>query len=961
MEISIIVYKTWNKRYDFGVQVNLGKLGLVESVGVLNQANFNKNLHIERGNLSMSKKAFKIASAAAVAASAFVAVNPAQAATASEAEVLVKKAESLGGTLKWAISVEGSWDGHSNPDMKLFNDTKAAHAKAVAAVSTLKGAQKTALEARLNDKVKLYVDRAVTVIDAVSAGKKIEGKKMALETQLDASKIDAATVKAYDDLSSEIRKQESLLSRVYGQTSRASIRDYYQESAEVVKEEAKYPVSVFVELGRLDAAITAKNEAEATTRYNNISAWLPKVDNATMKAELQAKFDAKKSAYEAIKTPKVESVSAINAKQMVIKFNQEMDASTLVDSSNGYVLKNITFAGTTSSADVVTSGTATGSLSADKKSLTVTLAGSETFEGTYAVTVDADAKTKAGKSLKDYSGTFEISDKVAPTVVGVTATTNTNVATTATVSFSEPITAAVVKIDGVVYTPASGLGTEDLNFTGLALDASKTHTVEVINASDAKSNIKALQTTSFSVNKDTVAPAASFEAVGDHQILVTFTKDMTVSSVTTSAIKVVEEDLTALTATTEYTVSQVGTSKKQFLVNVSKGLYGSKNERTLTVQINNTAKDLLGNQTGVTTQNVKLSKDVTAPTIQNAEVINDTAGNASKVRFTFSEELAAVPANLNAVSAMNAVTGQTEVVANLLDAATLSLLPDGKTVEVGVKPTALGKKVNLVIASGFATDVAQTANNSSAFSKVVEFKAAAGAFSISQASLTTTTPNTIVVAFGQQVVGDFGTNAANNPANYTIAGQSLPVGTSIVINANRDEATIVLPAEFVAKTDASAVFTVNNVKSLGGTTITPFVGFANTKDNVTPKLDKVVWNTNGSLTLDFSEAIATGLTGTEAGVEVKLNGGTYTLAASDYTFAAGTGSDAGNIVATFVVGTDATHGSYIELGNDTVYNAGTDVLVADIVNVSVKTLATSGIQDAAGNDAKANTTVSASK
>jgi hypothetical protein len=50
MEKSIIVYKTWNKLYYFGVRVNLGKLGLVESVGVLNQANFNKT-YISRGEI----------------------------------------------------------------------------------------------------------------------------------------------------------------------------------------------------------------------------------------------------------------------------------------------------------------------------------------------------------------------------------------------------------------------------------------------------------------------------------------------------------------------------------------------------------------------------------------------------------------------------------------------------------------------------------------------------------------------------------------------------------------------------------------------------------------------------------------------------------------------------------------------------------------------------------------------
>jgi SbsC C-terminal domain len=267
----------------------------------------------------MSKKAFKIASAAAVAASAFVAVNPAQAATAAEAEVLVKKAENLGGTLKWAISLEGSWDGFNYPNMKLFNDTKDAHAKALAAVSTLSGTQKAALETRLNNNVKLYVDRAVTLIDAVSAGMKIDAKKEALASKLDASEIDADTVTAYHELAKEIRKQEVLLSRVYGQSSRAEIRENYQHTAEAVLEDALYPVSVNIELGRLHAAVQANDVEEATLRFDNINSWLPLVTDETMKAELTAAFEIEKEAYEAILVPSVESVSAINANSVSVE------------------------------------------------------------------------------------------------------------------------------------------------------------------------------------------------------------------------------------------------------------------------------------------------------------------------------------------------------------------------------------------------------------------------------------------------------------------------------------------------------------------------------------------------------------------------------------------------------------------------------------------------------------------
>lgn len=342
----------------------------------------------------------------------------------------------------------------------------------------------------------------------------------------------------------------------------------------------------------------------------------------------------------------------------------------------------------------------------------------------------------------------------------------------------------------------------------------------------------------FTVTKDATAPAVTAKAVGDNQILLDFDKNMNVSTIDTNSVKVLEEDLTALAATTEYTVAQVGTSKKQFVVTVVKSLYGTKTERTLTVVVNENAKDALGNKSALTTQNVKLIKDVVAPVIESVTVVKDNQGNAEKLRIKFSEKLAAAPADLTDVTAKNAVTGETETVADLLKAddggtpatSTIVLLDDEQTVEIPVLATALGKKVNLTFAKGFVQDKAQTPNDSVAFSKVVEFTKAASGFKIEQTDLDVGTANTIEIDFGRTVVGDFGANAANNPANYTIAGKQLPADTDITIDDNatsvkRAKVTIVLPDEFVAKTDANAVFTVNNVKALDGDILAPFVGY----------------------------------------------------------------------------------------------------------------------------------------
>lgn len=707
-------------------------------------------------------------------------------------------------------------------------------------------------------------------------------------------------------------------------------------------------------LAEVKVATTEAELTVAKAKYNDL---LTMKDEA-LKAAVQSNIGAAIATKEAeLAIPRVESAKAVNAKQLKITFNKPVSASTVINEGDNKI-KNITFKETTSSSDVVNSTNATGALSSDKKTLIVTLDAAETFEGTYSVVVNKNVKTTANESVQDYSTTFSIQDRIAPEVVSVSAKTNTNVATTATVNFSEPVSAAVVKIDGVVYT-GTGIGTSALTFSGLALDTSKTHTVEVLNASDAKGNIKALQNTTFTVTKDTVAPVAQFEAIGDHQILLTFDKAMNTSSVNTSSVKIVDEKLTSLLVS-EYSITAI--NSKMFLVDVSKALYGNgETSRTLTVQIDDQAKDSLGNKIAVTTKNVGLTKDVVAPTVSDATVVYDKDGNAEKLQVKFNEELKGAPQNLTKVSAKNATTGVDLDVADIFEGP-VKLLDDGQTLEIGVKASARGTKVNFVFAKGFVLDTAQTANESVAFAKSVEFKAASSAFKIKQDDLGTGTPNTIVINYGMDVVGDFGVNAANNPANYTLAGKTLPIDTKITVNGDRKTVIIVLPEEFVANTDTNAVFTVNNIKTITGNLITPFVGYANVKDNTTPKLNKVVWNTNGSFTLDFSEAITTDAsTGTEGGVEVKLNGGTYTLTTDNYGFAAGTGSDDGNIVVTLKPSDDATHGKYIDVNGNSAYDAGTDVLVADIMNVSVKVKDANGIKDAAGNDAKSGIVVSAVK
>ncbi|EDL62807.1 hypothetical protein [Bacillus sp. SG-1] len=289
------------------------------------------------------KKAFKVATSSAIAAAAFVAANPAQAATSSQAESLVKDAEQLAGALKWAISVEGSAT-VDYPNMEVFNATKDARDKAAAAVKSLSGTQKYVLQARLDADVNLHINRAVAFIDAVTSGKKIEEKAAALESELEAG-ISNDTVGAYHTLTEEIRKQAVLLYRVYGKSTRDAILDTYKAPAEGLLDEALYPVSVKIELNRLAAAISSDDLTEANKRYANVTAWLPNVSDSSLKSDLTAELNSLETGYEALKGDPISvnpspAPSVPSADVKVVTVGDEVEYTLTARNADGTVAKN---------------------------------------------------------------------------------------------------------------------------------------------------------------------------------------------------------------------------------------------------------------------------------------------------------------------------------------------------------------------------------------------------------------------------------------------------------------------------------------------------------------------------------------------------------------------------------------------------------------------------------------------
>ncbi|XOS91598.1 Ig-like domain-containing protein [Brevibacillus laterosporus] len=234
-----------------------------------------------------------------------------------------------------------------------------------------------------------------------------------------------------------------------------------------------------------------------------------------------------------------------------------------------------------------------------------------------------------------FTSTVVVEDKIAPTVTEISSVTAGATASKITIKYSEPVKYGIIKINGenkgLVQANAT---TQDIT---VDLDATKTHTLEIINLTDAANNVTPILTKTFTVTVDANAPEATVAAKGDKKILVTFNKAMKPTTVT-GAISVKDE---AYNNVTIGTVTPVDTTNKTFEIQVNDTLYANKVSRTLTLVFTGTMEDELGNKAQATTKTVTLNKDTVAPIIEGAKVKKDTDGKATAVVVSFSEELKA--------------------------------------------------------------------------------------------------------------------------------------------------------------------------------------------------------------------------------------------------------------------------------------------------------------------------------
>jgi trimeric autotransporter adhesin len=925
------------------------------------------------------KKAAKLGLTAAVAASAFVAGNPADAAAATKADQLVTNAVNAANQLKpfyGSTSLEVSAEFTAK-----FNAAKAAITKAKAV--------------KLNDyqsyqiqKAEETVTKAARYIDAVNVvNKQLEPAKEELQTYIDDQEINDDVKAAYDNLSAAIKKAESAIGKVYGSSVRAAFLSEFVVPAKIAKETVIYEVSRYNLLKEIDADVEAGNLKVAEEKFAKLERLekrakeikeegnklhpgkypeLPKIEEALAKQ----KEDVVKK-YEEKLAPAVVSVSAINAKQIEVKFNKAVDVTT------AQTVANYDFSEIVGSS--IGANPTAAKVQDDGKTVVLTLGTPISTETTFTLTVSG---VKVKGSDYDYFQTFaksiKFKDTVAPHALEVTSVTSGSAATSLTVTFSEPISSATFKVNGSVKAGVIAPDGLSATISGLSLDATKSHSLEVLNLTDYANNVTSHETKTFNVTKDVTVPNVGVSTLSDNQLLLTFDKKMDASTINTTNIKVKDELLNDLTLGGINPDPSDNTGKK-FIVDLPAGLYTSKDSRNLTVLFNDSVTDSLGNKLPTQFKNVTISKDTTAPKVTNISFSkNPTTGNVDKVVVEFSEGLAANPAGYSTSGIKVIGPNGVDVTTGFFAANTATVTKGATKVEIPLSATVQSGKYTLYLPSGFVTDIAQTPNNSVASTHVVDFGTSpSGEFKITQSALGSTpsaTTNVITVNYGTTVKGGATPGSATDLNNYTLNGMPLPEGTIITLNPALTTVTITIPDEAISKTDTAAVLRITNVQNSAGTVITPFVGTVSVTDSKAPVLSTAVLNTNGTFTVGFDEDLAT--PAVKGDFEVIING--KTVDASQITFTPGVGADAGKYVFGvngLVKDPDGTPSNgdeflYIDANNDGAYVAADDIKVTGanptagivdlnspaITSVKVATKASGTLTgaDAAGNTLKLN-------
>lgn len=665
-------------------------------------------------------------------------------------------------------------------------------------------------------------------------------------------------------------------------------------------------------------------------------------------------------AAEAVKTPQVESVSAINAKQIEIKFNKAVDTSTATNKSNYKIQRNADASATTLAT---LDGTASVTVSDDGKTVTITTtSGINSQFGVTAGTpfkfIVENLKDTTGKSIESYTTNLVVNDTVAPTLKEVKSTAKSTT-TKVTLVFSEPVQTlgAIAYVGGqAAYVQAGSSPNEIVLTTAQTLEAGKTYDLTLLNFKDYANNFLQQNptTTSFTVTGDVVAPTVQdVKVVRDNLIEVTFDKAMDASTFSGYA-RVLDLNGTAQGGTISASIKSGTDGKTVRLALASAVPFNENGTFTGTLVLGDGIKDVNGNAKVATSHSITITKDTVPPTIVGTTYVpagGQYAGNTyanGAIVVKFNEEVSTTTSTDIKLITSNGVDVSTNlnVGGRLVNASdsTEVIIPLSSALSAGTYTLRIGNDVVQDLSTQLNKNVAAVTTVNVSTSSDTNKPVVNVASPTVVAATSQTTGTTISFAMTDDIGLDLVT--VQNVNNYLLDGKPLPSGSYVTIShgagstdsaATNITVTLNIPAKSITKS-ATYALNINNIKDKAGNVADPKVASVTLNDDVSPELKTATISSNGLLVLGFTETVKSVALGTPADFQFVINGTEVAVAnnANIVSFADGTGTDSGKYVVTFnakvdagVDGNPATTADnrlYLDVDNSGTFNTG-DILV----------------------------------
>ncbi len=619
---------------------------------------------------------------------------------------------------------------------------------------------------------------------------------------------------------------------------------------------------------------------------------------------------------------KVESVSAINANQILVTFNAEVDETSATNKAN-YLVNNGTQNATLDTTATWTEAPAV-ELQADKKSVLITLdTDTDTTYQTLANQVEATVVVSGVKS-KDGSKTaptatnkLTLTDTTVPTVTGVSMSGNKTIK----VQFSEFVkpdqatTVANYQLNGVSLS-AYGAGaaswdastnTVSIPLSTALADGNYKLKVSVNNSIEDKVAFKVVAVEKDLVVKaDTTAPTFTGVEVAANKsyILVKFSKPLASTGyaigapLTIDGINVIGSATIAKTienGNLKLTSAGAGTDYNSL---IAAGLHAVnvKNDST------NYFTDAFGVKATAGSNSYTITADTTKPTVSAVTV----GSGATSIEVKFSEAVDAATALNRFNYTITTASGSTVTASN-------AAFKSGTTDTVVLTVSALASG-NYTLAIANVKDAA--ANAMDAYSTTFSVADLVGP---SVSNVYVGASNSIYVYYNEAV----NAATATDLNNYQYDNKALPTGTTATLVAT-NAVKLVLPSGTTVATGKAFAIS-SNVTDLAGNKMTGF-GYSTT-------LSSTLANDLGLSTGTAVKAIDTKT------VQVTLNKELKSLDASDFEFNTGTGGAFAAAVtqqnATFVNSNGKATITFV-FSSDVMDNAGNSVAASAALKVRVK-------------------------